>query len=325
MKKYSSIRKGNSPRAYLPRSVRIAVLCALVACLLVFVVPTIARAVVAVVMYPIEATRVWLAESSSSLPQYLRERETLVAELEALKLERALTQATDRTIIKLQEENDEFRRLHGAIPDERVVARVIGRPDQLPYDRLMIDRGKAEGVVLDAPVFQGIDQIIGYVAAVYEHSALVTLVTTANFKTTAYVIGPDIYTFTEGMGGGVLRVRVPQGVPLAVGDTVILPAIDSGVYGEIVEVVSSPTQPEQYGYVPLTVPLQSLQYVSVGRQPIVPFSYEVAKDQVDTLKSELFTIDLPPGVLVTPEVSTSTATTSLSTGATTSTTTRPRE
>jgi hypothetical protein len=126
----------------------------------------------------------------------------------------------------------------------------------------------------------------------------------------AYIIGPNIYTYAEGMGGGMLRVQVPQGVPLSVGDTVILPAIDSGVYGAIAEVTTSPTQPEQYGYVPMINNLQSMQYVSIGNEAIVPHSYEEAEVLVEAVRADLFTVDLPPGVLVTPEIqSTTTPTT----------------
>ena len=135
-----------------------------------------------------------------------------------------------------------------------------------------------------------------------------TLITTAGFTSSAYVLGPNIYTFAEGMGGGVLRVRVPQGILLQQGDLVVLPAIDSGVYGEVSSVVAAPTQPEQYGYVTTSIPLQSLYYVSIGREPMVTHTYAEAEVVVNDVSSRLFTVDLPLGVLVTPEVATSSAT-----------------
>jgi len=256
----------------------------------------------------VEVTRIWLLTSSDSLPNYFRDRQTLERELESLRQTVATSEGNEITIAKLQTENEQFRAMLEAVPEERIVARVVGRPSNLPYDVLMLDRGQAEGVLLDSPVFVGSDQVIGYVARVYEHTALVTLVTTAGFAGTAYIIGPNIYTYTEGVGGGMMRVRVPQGIPLRVGDPVILPAIDSGVYGQVVEVVSSPTQPEQFGYVTLPVNLQSLQYVTIGRQPMRTHSYEEAEALVTSLRTDLFTVALPDGVLVTPELATTTAT-----------------
>jgi cell shape-determining protein MreC len=280
-----------------------------VALVLVFVVPRVVLSVVSIVLYPFEATRVWVLESSSSFPQYWRDRHELVAELEAAKQKIAVSEGVENTAVKLQAENEEFRKLCKAVPEERVIARVVGRPPELPYDVMMLDRGSDFGVVENAPVYAGADQVIGYVSRVYTHTALVTLVTTASFQSIAYIIGPNIYTYAEGMGGGMLRVAVPQGLALTKGDTVILPALDSGVYGTIQEIVTSPTKPEQYGYVPLPNSLQSLQYVSVGKEAIVPHNFVEAQEQVAKLRTDLFAVDLPPGVLVTPEAATTSTST----------------
>jgi cell shape-determining protein MreC len=275
-------------------------------------VPKLVLGVVGVVVYPFEAMRVWVLESSDSLPSYLRERHVLIKEMEALEQRVAIAEGTENSLAKLQVENEQFRLLCNAVPEERVIARVVGRPPELPYDIMMLDRGYTHGVLEQAPVFVGSDQVIGYVSRVYAETALVTLVTTAGFESMAYIIGPNIYTYAEGMGGGMMRVQVPQGIPLSVGNTVMLPAIDSGVYGHIAEVVTSPTQPEQFGYVPLSTNLQSMQYVSVGRSPIVTHTYEEAEALIDEVKADLFAINLPPGVLVTPEVGSSTASSSAS-------------
>ena len=263
------------------------------------------------VWYPFDAVRIWVAESGSSLPQYIRDRSALLGELEDLKIADAIDQGNENTIRKLQIENDQFRTQLGAVPEGRLLARVVARPNQLPYDTLMLDRGSDHGVVMDAPIFLGKDQVIGFVSSVNHKTSLVTLVTTAGFTASAYVFGPNIYTRTEGMGGGVLRVRVPQGILLQAHNLVMLPAIDSGVYGEVTYVEAAATQPEQYGYVSSAVPIQSLYYVSVGREPMVVRSFEAADAVVANVESSLFTIAIPPEMLVVPE-----------TGATTSTTTR---
>ncbi len=319
MKNYLSTKRGNSRRLSLPKQARNILLCIIAAVVLWFVVPRLVTGVVAIVMSPVDAVRSWVLESSDSLPQYLRDRHSLIAEITDLKQSLATTGGTENTLTRLTTENEQFRLLCDAVPDERVIARVVGRPPQLPYDVVMLDRGQDHGVVESAPVFVGRDQIIGYVSRVYKSSSLVTLISTANMRSMAYIIGPNIYTYAVGQGGGIVRVEVPQGVPLSVGDVVVLPAIDAGVYGRVAEVVTSPTQPEQYGYVPMESNLQSVQYVSIGREAIVPHSYEEAESLVRDIKAELFMVELPPGVLVTPAgtstaTSTATTTTSTSTG-----------
>ena len=294
-------KKANSRRTLLIRRAVLLVIGLLLLVVSAVVLPMVVRGVATIVWYPFDVVRVWVAESGSSLPQYIRDRRTLLSELETYKVADATGRGNESTIKKLQIENDEFRKQLGAVPAERLLARVVARPNQLPYDMLMLDRGSVHGVVIDAPVFVGKDQVIGFVSTVHAETALVTLLSTPGFTASAYVFGPNIYTVTEGMGGGVLRVRVPQGILLQPHNVVVLPAIDSGVYGEVAYVEAAPSQPEQYGYVRTSIPLQSLYYVSVGRQPIVTHSFEEAKTVVANNASKLFSVAVPANELVVPE------------------------
>lgn len=305
-------KKANSRRISLIKRILFALFGASLLGLIIFVVPFILRSAVGVVWYPFDMVRVWVAESGSSFPQYIRARSTLIAELESYKIANSIERGDESTIIKLQIENDAFRLQLGAVPEERLLARVIARPNQLPYDMLMLDRGRNHGVVENAPVFLGKDQVIGFVSIVHDATSLVTLITTPGFIASAYVFGPNIYTETEGMGGGILRVRVPQGILLSAHDLVMMPALDSGVYGEIAYIEAAPSQPEQYGYVRTSVPLQSLYYVSVAREPMVTHTFAEAKNLVANVKSALFSVAVPPNELVVPE--TYTATSSAATG-----------
>jgi cell shape-determining protein MreC len=294
-------KKANSRRILLIRRTILSIVVLVVLALSAVVLPIVLRTMTAIVWYPFDAVRVWVAESGSSLPQYIRERNTLLAELETYKVADATSRGNESTIKKLQIENDEFRKQLGAVPQERLLARVVARPNQLPYDMLMLDRGTEHGVVVNAPVFVGKDQVIGFISSVEAQTSLVTLLSTPGFTASAYVFGPNIYTVTEGMGGGILRVRVPQGILLQPHNIVVLPAIDSGVYGEVAYVEAAPSQPEQYGYVRTSVPLQSLYYVSIGRQPIVTHTFEEAKTVVSSAANKLFTVAVPASELVVPE------------------------
>ncbi len=307
MKKYSLTKRGNSRQTLLGKYTRWG-LFALVAILgLIFVMPPLFFGMVRVVWYPFDTVRTWINESDDSFPQYVRDRRELGSEIEALKVQLATQQSNESTVKKLLAENTELRNLVGAVPGDRLVARVVARPNRLPYDMLMIDRGSEHGITQFAPVFLGHDQVIGVVMRVQERTSLVALTTTAGFTSTAYVYGPNIFTFAEGIGGGVLRVRVPQSVVLQLGDLVILPAIDSGIFGAITEIETSPTQPEQYGYITLPQSLQSIAYVSVGSESIQPHSFDDARSLVDQVRDDLFTVPVPPEMLVTPEIASTTA------------------
>lgn len=301
MKKYSLIMKESSRRNSFKKKFVAAFLIVLVGLALLFIVPQAVRFVTSIFWAPYDMVRVWVLESQSSVPVYLRERHVLDKEIEQLKNDLDQLQDSKEALLKYKKENDDFQKLLNAVPESRVLARVLARPNQLPYDVLLLDRGAQHDVVKNAPVFTGDNKVIGIVTKVLEKTSHVTLVTTPGFLATAYVYGPNIYTTTEGMGSGVLRVKVPQGIVLSEQDVVILPAIDSGLFGTITRVETSPTKPERYGYVVSDTPLQGLRYVTIAKEPVVTNDFLEAQEVVADTAIDLFTVDVPTDALVIPE------------------------
>lgn len=250
---------------------------------LFYLVPALITTVGKVVLYPVYATQTWFRESPASLPSFLRQKKELLDEIEELESELALAASTDLTQQRLYEENLWLRQLLNLEVQERIAAAVTARPNQLPYDFLQIDQGTDAGIVVGAPVYVGIDTVIGVVAYAAERYAFVELFTTPGFEATAYVSGANIIATLEGFGGGVARVRVPQGIPLTVGSLVHVPSIQPGVFGEIAYIENQPTQPEQYGYITLRKPIASINYVAVGRQPLAPTSETLVREEINNL------------------------------------------
>lgn len=264
------------------------------ALLVLFFLPRVVYLAAATVMLPVNATKTWFLESSASLPQFLRDRAALLSDLESLKQQVAAQGGDQFTVQMLAKENAELRELMGDNGDDRILAGIIGRPNTLPYDMLMLDQGSVDGVVAGAPVYIGKRTVIGFVQSVSERTSLVTLITSPSFKSTVYVLGPDIYTSATGIGGGQLRVGVPQGFVVKEGDLVILPAVTSGVYGAVTYVEDVPSQPEQYAYVSPKIPLSSLRLVAVGVTPIHEASFAEALENVTTELTDIFTVPIPP-------------------------------
>ena len=268
MLKYSSTTTKNSRRSSpSSRWRRRFVVFAAATIVLGLLLPQLYSAAGATVLWPVRQLTTWVGESSASLPQYLRSRAALLTEIEELERARAGTAGIEQSLARLEDENARLRALLGDQAPERLLARVLKRPPTLLYDHLQIDRGSADGVVIGAPVYTGVDAVVGTVVHTGSHYAFVELVTTPGFQAGAYVLGPNVFATLEGVGGGVARVRLPQGIDLAKGQLVLLPGVESGVYGEVVAIESLPTQPEQYGYVAPAVPLQSIRYVTVGTAP----------------------------------------------------------
>lgn len=269
MKTYSSITKGNSRRSFLKaKFLWLFLLIAVIILGLIF--PWLISRVSAFVLYPFHITSTWVKSSDGIIPLYLRNRADLVKELETIRKEQATKTGTQTSIQRLLEENMQLRSLTKSDQiSERLTARVLDRPNSLPNDLIQIDQGSDHGVVVGAPVYNGIDGVVGLVIYTTNKYSFVDLFTSPGFLSTAYVMGANVFAPLEGVGGGIARVKLPQGVSIQVGQLVILPGISTAIYGEIVSVQNEPTQPEQYGYLAPSQAINSLFYVTVGPETIL--------------------------------------------------------
>ncbi len=259
-----------------------------------FLLPGFFGAVGSKLLTPVDVVRVWLHESTSSFPYYYRSRNELIIKINDLEREIASYSGMEMSLRNLRHENRELRdKVNIKQIDERVLSQVIARPDDLPYDLLQLDKGRVDGILLHAPVFKGQDQIIGYISHVNEKTSFATLLTSPGQKSTAYILESRVFAVAEGVGAGVLRVRLPQGIDLNVGDLVIFPVVDSGFFGSISYIETEPTQPQKYGYVTLGNSLQSLRYVTISKLPIKNDNFSEVVDRISDMYNQLFYVDVP--------------------------------
>lgn len=292
MKKFLSTTKVSSHRSFF--SERRHRLTLLFLCLLIgvgFLLPAAVGIISDVVLAPFVRVGVWVRESPGVIPVYVRERSALRAEMEHLQSKLDATAAYTLTIDRLTEENIALRSVYGeGLPSKRLLSRVVARPPWLAYDLIQLDKGAADGVVVGAPVFAGRDVVIGSVVETGPRYAFVQLVTSAGFLSTVYLPAAKLVATMEGQGSGVSRVRFAQGIRVVPGDMVLMLAFDAGVYGQVTHVENASTQPEQYAYVTLPEPLQSLRYVTVGEKPPTPPTPEFLASSTQALIANYFYI-----------------------------------
>jgi cell shape-determining protein MreC len=293
MKNFLQTTKTASPRSSKTRArIRVLiVLCAIAA--FIYVGKGILHTVATVVTSPFYAVASYLEHSSAIVPALFRDRSALLDTQYELEARLAAGQGAQLELAHALEENDELRALLGTARETRIAAGVIGRPPYTPYDTLILDRGSDSGIQEYAPVFLGSGLAIGYVHSTTERSALVTLFSSSGVETSVYIFGPDIFARAHGIGGGAIRIDVPQGIALAKGDLVVLPSLDSGVLGTIDAVESTPTGPEQHAFVTLASPIVTMRLVSVGTQPVEPIDFDTASASVDEAAKTLFTFPTP--------------------------------
>jgi len=229
---------------------------------------------------PFFSVRNYIDTSASTIPTFIRGREELLLHIRSLEQEISSRQGLDNVMHKLMDENDELRTLLNAAEDEMILAGVMARPPGTPYGVVILDKGSKDGILEDAPVYYGEGKVIGYINKVFKSSSIVTLFSSPDIETSVYIFGPNIFATAYGNGGGIVRISVPQGLVIEKGDVVILPSIYGGILGDVDEVESNPTEPEQHAYLTFDTPIQSIRLVGVGTKQLEEVSLEEIKKTV---------------------------------------------
>lgn len=187
-----------------------------------------------------------------------------VAQLQA-KLASTSAALADRNA--LAAENAQLRAELGR-PDsvQKILAAVLEQPPGTPYDTLVVDAGKAEGVVLGARVSAGA-LAVGTVDEVQPHSSRVVLYSAPGQTYQAVLLsaGASVPVAIEGQGGGSLVGHVPAATAVAVGDTVQFPELGGDLVGTVSAVTGSESETFKTIYLRLPVNVFELRFVYIQK------------------------------------------------------------
>lgn len=280
---YSLIMRTNSlQRSKGPRN-RIVLACvALLVCGTLFLFARPVGVLSSILIEPFHGARAWFITSDIPFVSYVRSVAYLANENQRLSEELQQLRYDNARLSALEEEN---KHLRGVTVDDasRIIASVVRRPNETPYDTLVIGEGSTGGVKEGALVYSG-ESVIGTIARVFPYSALVVLFSTPGIVTPVYLYGSDVFAHGEGMGAGVMRIGIPQGIPIAVGNPVVIPTEGSGIYGVVEYVEADPSNPEQYAYVAEQPGVTALRFVAVDHEPLPSLSFEDASRIIEERK-----------------------------------------
>ncbi len=194
----------------------------------------------------------------------------LAQENEALRAELASTtaQLADRGV--LYQENIQLKARLGRDGNvHTLLAGVLMRPPATPYDTLMIDAGRTEGVRAGALVYAGGSVVIGTVDAVYDGTSRVVLFSAPGetyqgmlMESTAH---PALPVVVQGEGGATMTAEVPVGSIVAAGDAILLPGVAGGYLARVVAVETKKGESFNTLYMQLPVNPQELRMVEVEK------------------------------------------------------------
>ncbi|MBI3306128.1 hypothetical protein HYZ82_03335 [Candidatus Nomurabacteria bacterium] len=147
---------------------------------------------------------------------------------------------------------------------EMILAAILAKPNQSPYDTLLIDIGVNEGVEKGDMVFALMDVPLGVVSEVYANTSKVILFSSAGVKTQA-IIEKNIFVELVGRGGGNFEMILPRNFTPERGDEAVIPGIMPYALGVVETIISDPRDPFVKALLVSPVNIQELKFVQVER------------------------------------------------------------
>lgn len=124
---------------------------------------------------------------------------------------------------------------------DTIIAAVLTRPPQSPYDTIIIDAGSRDAIVLGSEVSLSEGPILGKVSEIFPNRAKVKLFSSSGEETGAILERGNVPVTLKGQGGGNFKITLPQDVSVEKGDRILSADISSRLIAVVGEVSSEAT------------------------------------------------------------------------------------
>jgi cell shape-determining protein MreC len=200
----------------------------------------------------------------SSLGAYFSSKNSLSQENQKLTSELEADQATMSNYNSVVAENADLKDTLGRKSPKTnfVLGAILEKPNQSPYDTLLIDAGLAQGVRSGSVVFVEGNVPIGRVDTVYENTSKIVLFSNSGEKTEV-VVGKNVFMEAIGRGGGNFEIIMPKDFTMQAGDQVVLPGINPYVLATVETIISDPRDSFIKALLVSPVNIQELKFVEV--------------------------------------------------------------
>lgn len=168
----------------------------------------------------------YVSVAVSSKKELWKQNELLKQKVEELSL-RAASEGN------VHDENEKLKTILGRKPVESqyVLTAILAKPNQTPYDTLIVDRGSDDGIAPDMRVFANGDVLIGEVESVEASTARIVLYSAPGTITQVVYGNTGRFFNARGQGNGTFEVDVARDIETSVGDLFFYPGLDNAPIG----------------------------------------------------------------------------------------------
>lgn len=144
-----------------------------------------------------------------------------------------------------------------------VLGAVLEKPVISPFDTIIIDIGKINGVQKGDKVLYGGVIAVGQIEEAFEKSSKVKLYSSPGQKFTVFIGSKSIQAEAEGLGGGNFMAKLPKGAEVSEGDEAVVPGISTTVFGFAHKIETDPADSFQKIIFKIPLNLNELKWVEV--------------------------------------------------------------
>ncbi len=206
-----------------------------------------------------------IGESLSNTGAYFYSKRALSLENEDLRNKLNEQEARMSNYNSVLDENQKMKDTLGRKNEKTnmVLASILAKPNQAPYDTLVIDIGAKSGIVLGQRVFARGFVPVGRIAEVSPNTAKVILYSNPGEKTEVVIGGKDTFMQIVGRGGGNFEMIMPRDFVLEKGTEVTLPGLTPYTIAIVQDILSDPRDAFQKALLASPVNIQELKFVEV--------------------------------------------------------------
>ncbi len=211
-----------------------------------------------------------IGDKFSGIGAYFSFKSTLALENNRLKNEMKEMGARVSNYSVVLEENISIKEKMGRAVglENTILSAVLSKPNQSPYDTIIIDIGANKNVSVGDRVFALGGIPIGKVSAVYSYSSNVVLFSSSGEKTEVVITGENAFVQLVGRGGGNFEMILPRDFMLTKGEVVVLPGIRPYTVAVSQNIISDPRDSFQKVLFVSPVNIQEIKFVEVEKNSV---------------------------------------------------------
>ncbi len=208
-----------------------------------------------------------IGEKLNNFGSYFVSKNSLYLENESLKAKLLENEARMLNYDALTADDASLKEILGRKNEkiDMVLSAILAKPNQSPYDTLVIDAGLNKDFKTGDMVFALGDIPIGRVADIYPNSSNVVLFSNSGEKTQVSIGKKNNFMEVVGRGGGNFEMVLPRDFILLKGDQAVLPGLVPYVVAIVETVISDPRDPFQKALLVSPVNIQELKFVEVKK------------------------------------------------------------